>query len=689
VARDAPVVLISVDTLRADHLPAYGYKGVATPSLDALRRDSVLFANAYTHVPLTLPSHAALLTGLLPPQNGVRDNYGYTLPPGIETLAELLKAARYATGAAVSSAILSKESGLNRGFDFYDDTLDAGSAPGAGRPNRDAAAVLGDHGALLRVSRDGARTAEALNGWVAGLPRKQPFFAFLHLYEPHAPCNPPEPYKSRYPLPYDAEIARADEIVGTFLDGLRRSGSYDRALIVFLSDHGEGLSDHGEREHGVFLYREAIRVPLFLKLPGNARAGETVAAPVALMDVVPTVVRVAGLTPPAGRPGLPLTDFLEKSPGPVRRIYSETLYPRLRLGWSDLASLVDDRYHYIEAPRPELYDMTADPGEKRDLSGGLPPAFRSMRAELAATDRHYEMPGGSDPEYARKLVALGYLSATSSLAKAADLPDPKDRVGDLDASLQFGRLLSEGKDAELIRACRAFVDKNPGVLDVWRMMADALARTGRRQDAIAALKEGIRASAATAVPSLRLAALERLSYLLIASGQTQEGLALAQPDVFTDVEALNAIGVAQGRAGRSADAVKTFQRALTLDPGNAVAHFNLGTALLDAGDFAGAVDHLEQSVRANPQSAAAWSSLGIARIRRGDEAGAVECWRRALQIDRTQYAALYNLAIAQGRRGEVREARAALERFVAEAPASVYAKDLAEARRLLKSLGGA
>jgi choline-sulfatase len=688
VARNAPVVLISVDTLRADHLPAYGYPGVATPNLDALRKDSVLFANAYTHVPLTLPSHAALLTGLLPPQNGVRDNYGYTLPLGIETLADVLKGARYATGAAVSSAVLSKESGLNRGFDFYDDSLDPTGASGAGRPNRDAAAVLDDHGVLVRVSRDGARTAEALAGWLSGVPRQQPFFAFLHLYEPHAPCNPPEPYKSRYPLPYDAEIARADEIVGTFLEGLRRSRSYEGALILFLSDHGEGLSDHGEREHGVFLYREAIRVPLFLKLPGNARAGETVIAPVALTDVWPTVARVAGLAPPAGRPGLPLTDFLEKSPVPSRRIYSETLYPRLRLGWSDLASLVDDRYHYIEAPRPELYDMVADPGEKKDLSSGLPPALRSMRAELAATDRHYEMPGGSDPEYARKLVALGYLSATSSAATVKNLPDPKDRVGELDASLQFGRLLAEGRDAELIRACRVFLDKNPAVLDVWRMMADSLARTGRREDAIAALKEGIRASSATTFPSLRQAALERLSFLLIESGHAEEGLALAQPDLFTDPQALNAIGAAQGRAGRSADAVKTFQRVLALDPGNALAHFNLGTALLDAGDFAGALDHLEQSVRANPESAAAWSSLGFARIRRGDETGAVECWRRALQLDRAQYAALYNLAIAQGRRGEVREARAALERFVAEAPASLYARDLAEARRLLKSLRG-
>jgi arylsulfatase A-like enzyme len=251
--------LISVDTLRADHVPAYGYRGVATPNLDSLARDSVLFSNAYAHVPLTLPSHASLLTGLLPPRNGVRDNYGYTLPPGVETLAGVLQKARYATGAAVSSAVLSRDSGLNRGFDFYDDQVDAAG----------------------RAERDGARTVEALLPWVQE-QRNRPFFAFLHLFEPHAPYEPPEPYRSRYRSAYDGEIARADEILGTFLDRLRQWGLYERALVIFFSDHGEGLSDHGEREHGVFLYREAIHVPLLLKLPGNRRAGETVAAPVAL-----------------------------------------------------------------------------------------------------------------------------------------------------------------------------------------------------------------------------------------------------------------------------------------------------------------------------------------------------------------------------------------------------------------------
>ncbi|MFY9550584.1 MAG: sulfatase, partial [Thermoanaerobaculia bacterium] len=266
-AAGAPVILISIDTLRADHLPAYGYRKVETPNLDALRRDSVLFENAYSHVPLTLPSHVTIFTGLLPPQSGVRDNLGYALGPAPPTLGSALKAKGYATGGAVSSIVLSHATGVSRGFDFYEDGIEPTKA----------------NQTISRVQRNGAETAALLTNWIRGRG-KGPFFAFLHLFEPHSPYEPPEPYRSRYPLLYDGEIARADEIVGGFLQDLKDRGLYDRALIVFLSDHGEGLNDHGEDEHGVLLYREAIHVPLIVKLPGSRRAGETVAAPVALVD---------------------------------------------------------------------------------------------------------------------------------------------------------------------------------------------------------------------------------------------------------------------------------------------------------------------------------------------------------------------------------------------------------------------
>ena len=391
----APVVIVSIDTLRADHLPAYGYARVETPALDALRRDSILFESAYSHVPLTLPSHVALLTGLLPPQNGVRDNVGYFLASDHATLAELLRKAGYGTGAAVSAVVLAKTSGVGRGFDFYEDSVEA-TAPGQ---------------SLGAIQRSGTETEALAERWIEE-NGASPFFFLLHLYEPHTPYAPPEPYASRYrDRPYDGEIAAADAVVGRFVSFLKERGLYERAVVIFLSDHGEGLGDHGEEEHGLLLYREDLRVPVFLKLPGNRRAGEKVARPVGLIDVLPTVAALVGVQPPAGLPGTSLLS--SAAPGAARSIYSETLFPRYHFGFSDLAALTTDRYAYIRAPRPELYDIVADPAQKRDLAAGMPQPFRALRAELERMNRPRQAPGTSDPEQVRKLAALGYIGQAS------------------------------------------------------------------------------------------------------------------------------------------------------------------------------------------------------------------------------------------------------------------------------------
>ena len=252
--KPSAVILISVDTLRSDHLPAYGYRGIATPALDAFRKDAVLFQRAWSHSPLTLPSHATILTGLLPAEHGVRDNTGFRVSPKTPTIASILRAHGYATAAAVSAYILRSATGINNGFDVYDDEIERGA----------------QEKALGAVQRRGVETTAIAQQWI-GAHGQKPFFYFLHLYEPHAPYDPPEPFFSRYPSKYDGEIAYTDSIVGGFLDFLKQQDIYDRALIVFLSDHGEGLGDHGEEEHGIFLYRESISVPMMIKLPANAR----------------------------------------------------------------------------------------------------------------------------------------------------------------------------------------------------------------------------------------------------------------------------------------------------------------------------------------------------------------------------------------------------------------------------------
>jgi len=479
-ASKAPVFIISVDTLRADHLPAYGYAGVETPHLDAFRKDAVLFSEAWSPVPLTLPSHTTLLTGRQPAEHGVRDNVGYRRRPAVETLAQTLRNAGYATGGAVSSIVLAGESGMGDGFDLYDDQIEANA------PNL----------SLGRVQRDGGATATRLSTWLS-TQAGRPVFGFLHLYEPHTPYEPPEPFRSRYPgSPYDGEIAAADAVVGDFLSFLKAKGLYDPALILVLSDHGEGLGDHGEDEHGVTLYREALHVPLLVKLPASRHAGAAVTEPVGLVDVVATVAEVTGVASPAGS-GRSLTSSLDGSPLPSRRIYSETLFPRLHYGWSDLASLTDGRHHYIEAPRPELYDLAADRHEKQDLSAGLPGPFRAMRIEMAQVrSKVIEMPAAVDPEQAAKLASLGYIGSTAAAADATGLPDPKDKVASLRAMKEAFSLLKDDRAADAARAFQRLVELEPKMADGWSGLSQAYRKAGDLDRSLTALKEVARLSPA-------------------------------------------------------------------------------------------------------------------------------------------------------------------------------------------------
>ncbi|HEX6624268.1 MAG TPA: sulfatase, partial [Pyrinomonadaceae bacterium] len=325
-SKTTPVILISIDTLRSDRLPMYGYDRVSTPNLDALRGDAILYERAYSHCPLTLPSHSSMFTGLLPSEHGVRDNTGYRLEQSTPTLAELLKKNGYATAAAVSAFVLRRESGIARGFDFYDDDVEA----------------LGQRAGIGQVQRDGRATVEAAKKWLEG-KTGNPFFLFVHMYEPHTPYTPPEPFNSQYKDKYDGEIAYADAVVGELIADLKARDVYDDAMIILLSDHGEGLNDHGEEEHGVFLYREAIQVPLLVKLPKSAHKGKSVAAPVQLIDVFSTILAQT-TTPGSTRntTARSLLTFLsggDNDDAPARPIYSETYYPRLHFGWSDLHSL--------------------------------------------------------------------------------------------------------------------------------------------------------------------------------------------------------------------------------------------------------------------------------------------------------------------------------------------------------------
>jgi arylsulfatase A-like enzyme len=499
----APVILISVDTLRADHLPAYGYASVATPHISALQRDAIVFENAYSHCPLTLPSHSVVLTGLLPARHGVRNNVGYRLDGAAHpTLTRLLKTQGYATGGAVSAYVLRSATGIADSMDFFDDAV---GVPGAAA-------------AASSAQRSGADTTQRALEWLETV-KTRPFFLFLHLYEPHSPYDPPEPFRSRYGRTYDGEIAASDASVGVLVDALRRTGVYDQAIIIFLSDHGEGLGDHGEQEHGILLYREALRVPLLVKLPQSRRGGTRVGRPVGLVDIVPTVAALLALTPGV-RDG---ESLLETGGAPERRIYSETWYPRIHLGWSELRSLVDAHHHYIHGPKPEIYDVVDDPLERVNAMARRGAIAEQMRTELERHATELAAPEPVEPETAEKLKALGYLTGTERRAPAGPLPNPRDRIHVHEALEAAFRLTRDGNDRAAVTAFQAILKDDPRCFDAQWALAAALARLGKTEEATRAYTRAMELS-----PSLAGSVALDLARLHVRLGARARALAVLQ-----------------------------------------------------------------------------------------------------------------------------------------------------------------
>ncbi|MEO8259550.1 MAG: sulfatase-like hydrolase/transferase [Acidobacteriota bacterium] len=471
---NGPIILISIDTLRADHLPVYGYRGVKTPAIDALAADGVVFERAYSHAPQTLPAHASLLSGRLPFETGVRDNVGFVVKAGERLLPQMLRDRGFATGGVVSTYLLRKETGVNQGFDFFDDEMPADSLELAIEPGH----------------RDGAESEAIAERWLA-LQRSQRLFLFLHLNEPHAPYSPPAQY-AEY-SGYDGEIAYADEIVGRLIRYLKSHQLYDGSTIILLSDHGEGLGDHGEQTHGLFLYDEAIHVPLIVKQAGSTDGGRRIRDVVQHVDIAPTILALARAPIPGNLRGRSLKAILEGSGSlPAQAVYSEALYGRYHFGWSELTAVTDARYRYIQAPTAELYDLDRDPHERQnaadDVDGAR--AQESLRAALGrlVAGATIGAPGQVSAEERERLLALGYVSGRAAMtaAAAATLPDPKNTHAILETYRQAVGLAADRKWPQSIALLQRILRDDPGMLDAWEQLAASAMLAERYDQAIEA-----------------------------------------------------------------------------------------------------------------------------------------------------------------------------------------------------------
>ncbi len=618
-ANPPDVILITIDTLRADHVDCYGDESAQTPTIDALARVGARFTHAYTPVPITLPAHASLFTGSFPMATGMHDFIGNKLPPDAITLAKVLHDNGYTTAAFVSSAVLDSRFGLNQGFDTYFDYFDLS---GLREANFD------------QMERRGDLVMDEALSWLKRNPRR-PFFLWVHLYDPHHPYAPPEPYASRYrAAPYDGEIAFADAQVGRLFEHLRERRLYDGALIALTSDHGEGLGEHGEKTHGFFIYNTTLHVPLILRVPGVAP--RVVEEEVSLVDVMPTILQALKLSIPSGVQGRSLMSaILGRSVGASSNLYAETYQPLLHFHWSQLRALQSRGWKLIEAPKPELYDVRSDPGERNNLFEKQRARGNEMRERLLTVMRRYTPAAGpesekalTDPALYDRLRSLGYVAVsagTFAQASGEPLPDPKDRI-------QVYELISEA-------------------------MTDG--QRGQYQESLHKLREAAKVDVGSPTVNYMMGLnYQSLRNFPKASEHFQAALKV-NPNFALAVYYL---GLTQMETGDLDGAATSLARAVELDPTQFAAAFNLGIVHLKRNQLDAAFREFQRTVNINPDFAPARAALGEGYLRQGKPAEAAKELERSLELNPQSRRARYSLSRAYRELGRKADAERELRR---------------------------
>lgn len=667
------VLLVSIDTLRADTLGAYGHPRVETPWIDRLAREGVRFEAAQAHNVVTLPSHANLLSGLLPFEHGIRDNSGFRFPPETATLATHLKAQGYRTGAFVSAFPLDSRFGLGVGFDHYDDRL-GGAETRTGR-------------AFLVPERSAVKTVAAALAWNA--EASAPSFSFVHVYEPHFPYEPPEPFASRFrEHPYEGEVSAVDAALEPLLRPILEADKGGRTLVVLTSDHGEALGEHGEETHGIFAYEATLRVPLILYAP-RLLSPRVVREPVRHVDVLPTVLDALGLEAPAGLPGRSLLPLAAGHASAAPPGYFEALSSSLNQGWAPLRGVRRDHLKYIDLPLPELYDLLTDPREERNLAASRPDDLEAMRTLLLGLRSRERSVSRvkEDAGVAERLRALGYLAGGDATAKERyeEADDPKRLVALDKTNSEIVSLFRARQFGEAAALARKLTAERPDSPLAWSSLAAIERSRGDLEAAIEAVRRALRLRPSDAESAALLAVY------MTEAGRAQEVLALLAPFLETerlDPDLLTAQGMALARLGRREEALAAFGRAAKDDPTSAMVLVNTGTVHLMAGDLGPARRAFDAALALDADVARAHNGLGVVAAQEGRLEEAVAHWKEAGRLEPSDYQALFNLGTTLRRLGRADEARPYLDAYLLAAPAKAEAKDIARVRGWLAERGG-
>ena len=618
------IYLVTIDTLRADHVHCYGYERVQTPALDALAKDGIRFAQAFTPSPITNTSHTTILTGLLPSSHGVTD-FAVPLAAVHPTWAELLKQKGYHTAAFIGAVILDSKSlapGLDRGFDFYDNFPEHPLTKSR----------------FGRVERRGMDVVQRAVKWMNANPAG-PHFVWLHLYDPHDPYEPAPPYSQTYKDHlYDGEIAYADSALANFLAYLKKLGRYENSVIVVVGDHGEGLGEHHEDTHGIFLYDSTTHVPLIVKLPSRSNAAKVVDAQVRTTDILPTVLDLLHASVPVKLDGESLKPYFGGAEFASRTAFGETDYP-LRFGWAPLRSVRAEGFKFIEAPKPELYDLQKDPGELKNEYG--PTSEMVQKGRKLLTDLRAKKPpaaagsaAAASPGAANQLQALGYVAETSSTNAPSGLPDPKDKIEEQNL-LHTAMIASEDeRPAEARSALEKVLQLDPKSPTALKQIGELELKAGEYAKAAAHLKTAreIRPDDATAAFEAGQA-LEKTDDLAGARDALEASLKL-QP---SRLPARLLLGQVYLRLNDPKPADDQFEAALLLEPKSVEAQIGLAKTQIAQGNFADAVQQLEGLSKSQPDNAEVFETLAEAYTGAGKREDAQQAESRAKQLQKNKH----------------------------------------------------